>query len=49
MKIGEIKDILAKADEKTLPELIERFSEDERDGVKKAVSAAVKRIEKLEA
>lgn len=49
MKISEIKDILTKADISELPGLIERFSEDDRDGVKKLIVAAEKRIEKLEA
>jgi len=48
MKISEIKEILSVADDASLPELIERFSEDERDGVKKLVAAASKRLERLE-
>ena len=49
MKISEIKEILNKAEDNALPELIEEFSEDERDGVRKLVASAVKRLEKLEA
>ena len=49
MKISEIKEILNKAEDSALPELIEEFSEDERDGVRKLVASAVKRLEKLEA
>ena len=49
MKISEIKEILNKAEDNALPELIKQFSEDERDGVRKLVASAVKRLEKLEA
>ena len=49
MKISEIKEILNKAEDNALPELIEKFSEDDRDGVRKLVASAVKRLEKLEA
>ncbi len=47
-KIGDIKKLFQAADEKMLPELIEKYVLDERTGVQACVNSAQKRLEALE-
>jgi ribonuclease HII len=49
LKISQIKQELTAADESMLPSFIEKYGADERDGVKKLVIAATKRLQKYEA
>lgn len=47
-KIGEIREELKAAEDNLLPDFIEKYSQDERSGVKTLIAQAKKRIEKLE-
>ena len=47
-KIGEIREELKAAEDNLLPDFIEKYSLDERSGVKTLIAQAKKRIEKLE-
>ncbi len=48
LKIGEIKKMFSEADEAGLLRLIEGFSTDSRQGVRKLVASAIKKTEKIE-
>ena len=48
-KISEIREELKNTPDNELAGFIEQFSDDERDGVKKILDAAQKRMDKLDA
>lgn len=48
LSMNEVKELYQAACENELPEFIQRFSEDERSGVKKLVDSAQKRLLALE-
>ena len=48
LSMNEVKELYQAACENELPEFIQRFSEDERSGVKKLVESAQKRLLALE-